>query len=114
MRNSIGGDTPRHCSASRKYATLGRRPISFYTGTGECRPGLVRVKCGCKLEIPVSAWRVHATAWDLYSHQREDESAEAHRARAKELIMKIADSFKQGEPLRESFLSAAPVRRIFG
>jgi tetratricopeptide (TPR) repeat protein len=67
-----------------------------------------------KVEIPVSAWRVHATAWDLYSHQREDESAEAHRARAKELIMKIADSFKQGEPLRESLLSAAPVRRIFG
>jgi hypothetical protein len=28
--------------------------------------------------------------------------------------MKIADSFKQGEPLRESLLSAAPVRRIFG
>ena len=40
--------------------------------------------------------------------------AEGHRARAKEVIMRIADSFEQGEPLRESLLAAAPVRRIFG
>jgi len=32
------GDTPRHCSASRKYATLDNAQFLFYTGTGECRP----------------------------------------------------------------------------
>jgi len=67
-----------------------------------------------KFEIPVSAWRVHATACDLYGRQGENESAEAHRAHARDLIIKIADSFEQGEPLKQSFLSAAPVRRIIG
>ena len=65
-------------------------------------------------EIPVSAWRVHATACELYSDAGESERADGHRARAKELIMTIADSFEQGEPLRESFLTAARVRRILG
>ena len=67
-----------------------------------------------RFEIPVSAWRVHATAWDLYGGEGEYERAEGHRARAKEVIMRIADSFEQGEPLRESLLTAAPVLRIFG
>jgi DNA-binding winged helix-turn-helix (wHTH) protein/tetratricopeptide (TPR) repeat protein len=67
-----------------------------------------------KFDIPVVAWRVHATAWDLYSHAEEHERAEGHRARAKEVIMRLADSFEQGEPLRESLLTAVPVRRIFG
>jgi len=31
------GDTPRHCSASRKYSTLGYAPFFHnHTGTGEC------------------------------------------------------------------------------
>jgi DNA-binding winged helix-turn-helix (wHTH) protein len=67
-----------------------------------------------KFDAPVVAWRVHATAWDLFGHEGENERAERHRARARELIMGIADSFEQGEPLRESLLAAAPVRRIFG
>jgi tetratricopeptide (TPR) repeat protein len=67
-----------------------------------------------KFEIPVSAWRVHATAWDLYSYAGDMERAEDHRGRARELIMRIADSFEPAEPLRASLLTAAPVQRIFG
>jgi tetratricopeptide (TPR) repeat protein len=67
-----------------------------------------------KFDIPVAAWRVHATAWELYSHAGQIEKAEANRARARELIMRLADSFDQGEPLRESLLTAAPVQRILG
>jgi tetratricopeptide (TPR) repeat protein len=36
-----------------------------------------------EFDIPVGAWRVHVTAWDLYSHAGQTEKAEVHRARAK-------------------------------
>jgi DNA-binding winged helix-turn-helix (wHTH) protein/tetratricopeptide (TPR) repeat protein len=65
-----------------------------------------------RFDIPVAAWQVHRTAGDLYADVRDRERAKRHRARAKEVIMRLADSFEQGEPLRESFLTAAPVRRI--
>jgi DNA-binding winged helix-turn-helix (wHTH) protein/tetratricopeptide (TPR) repeat protein len=66
-----------------------------------------------RYDIPVVAWRVHATAWDVYRYVGLHEKAEAHRTRAGEVIMKIADSFEAGEPLRESLLSAPPLRAIF-
>jgi len=59
-----------------------------------------------KVEIPVSAWRVHATGWDLCQERGDDEGGDEHRARAKALIMRIADSFEYNEPLRESLLMA--------
>jgi tetratricopeptide (TPR) repeat protein len=65
-----------------------------------------------KFDIPVAAWQVHRTAWDLYTDLGNLESADGHRALAKKLIMRIADSFDDGEPLRESLLAAPPVRRI--
>ncbi len=65
-----------------------------------------------KREIPVSGWRVHATAWELYTEEGESEKAGRHRGRAQEMIMSMADSFEQGEPMRETFLAAAPVQRI--
>jgi tetratricopeptide (TPR) repeat protein len=63
-------------------------------------------------DIPVTAWQVHRTAWDLCRDFGDRESADEHRALARELIMRIADSFDDGEPLRESLLSAPPVRRV--
>ena len=65
-----------------------------------------------EFEIPVAAWRVHATAWDLYLHAKDDSLAEAHRANAEAHILTIANSFEPTEPLRQTFLGAAPVRRI--
>ena len=67
-----------------------------------------------RFDIPVAAWQVHRTAGDLYVDLGDRKRAERHRARAKEVIMRLADSFEQGEPLRESFLTAAPVQRILG
>jgi len=66
-----------------------------------------------QFDIPVSAWGVHATAWDFYSDEGDYEKANRHRARAQELVMRVADSFEPEEPLRESFLTAPPIRRIF-
>jgi tetratricopeptide (TPR) repeat protein len=65
-----------------------------------------------KCDIPVAAWQVHRTAWDLYADLGDRESADGHRALAKELILRIVDSFDDGEPLRESLLAAPPVRRV--
>ncbi|HVT94436.1 MAG TPA: AAA family ATPase [Bryobacteraceae bacterium] len=65
-----------------------------------------------RFEIPVAAWRVHRTAWDLCSDFGDPEKAGEHRMLARELIMRIADSFDDGEPLRQSLLAAPPVRRV--
>jgi DNA-binding winged helix-turn-helix (wHTH) protein/tetratricopeptide (TPR) repeat protein len=63
-------------------------------------------------EVPVSAWRAHAAAWELYRLQKNYESAEFHRAHAEAGILALADSFPHAEPLRGIFLAADPVRRI--
>src|SRR6266850_1658300 len=65
-----------------------------------------------RFEVPVAAWRVHATACQLYVGKNQYAEAEAHRERAQAYILKIANSFPKDEPLRESFLSAAPIARI--
>jgi tetratricopeptide (TPR) repeat protein len=65
-------------------------------------------------EVPISAWRVHATAWGLYRLQKNDESAERHRAQAETGIHTLARSFPEQEPLCAIFLAADPVRRILG
>jgi tetratricopeptide (TPR) repeat protein len=66
-----------------------------------------------QFDIPVAGWRVHSSACDLYGDAADRERAYGHRTRAKELIMRIADSFEHDEPLRVSLLKAPPVRRIF-
>jgi DNA-binding winged helix-turn-helix (wHTH) protein/tetratricopeptide (TPR) repeat protein len=63
-------------------------------------------------EIPIAAWQTYATAWRLYASAKEQKVAEAYRERAESCILKITDSFEADEPLRSSFLSAAPVFRI--
>jgi DNA-binding winged helix-turn-helix (wHTH) protein/tetratricopeptide (TPR) repeat protein len=65
-----------------------------------------------KIDIPVAAWQVHRTAWDLYTDEGNRVKAVEHRRRAHDLIMRIADSFAYGEPLRQSLLTAPPVGRI--
>ena len=65
-----------------------------------------------KFEILVAAWQVYATAWDLYRHTGDLDAAEANRLRSETCIRQIADSFDPDEPLRTTFLEAAPVRRI--
>lgn len=64
-----------------------------------------------RFDIPVAAWQVHRTAWDLYAGERDRERADGHWARSKDMIMRIADSFDYDEPLRESLLIPPPVVR---
>jgi len=65
-----------------------------------------------KFEILVAAWQAHGTAWQLYRQVKEHKTAETNRERAETCILKIANSFALDEPLRATFLAAAPVRRI--
>jgi hypothetical protein len=65
-----------------------------------------------KFEIPVSGWQVHRTAGDLCEDEGDHIRANQHRAQAQELIMKVADSFEPGEPLRASLLAVPPIHRL--
>jgi hypothetical protein len=65
-----------------------------------------------RVHNPVTAWQVHRTAWDLYTDEANSEKANRHRARARELIERLADSFDYNEPLRETLLAAPPARRV--
>jgi len=67
-----------------------------------------------KFEIPTAAWRVDGTAWDFYQQTNNQKAAETHRKRAEACILKITNSFAPEEPLRATFLAAAPIRRILG
>ena len=66
-----------------------------------------------KFEIPVAAWQVHRTAWQVFAGEGDRERLDQSRAPAIEVIMRLADSFEQGDPLIESFLTAPTIRRIF-
>ena len=67
-----------------------------------------------KFEIPMAAWRVHATAWDLCRLSRNDKAASTHRKRAEAHILTLVNSLPSDEPLRNSLLAASAVRRILG
>ena len=67
-----------------------------------------------KFEIPMVAWQVHRTAWDLCAGEGDRERADGHWAQANRFITRIADSFDYGEPLRQLLLTAPPVQRILG
>jgi hypothetical protein len=63
-------------------------------------------------EVPLAAWRVHATAFELHRDSGNRDLAERHLALSRETIMKLANSLPAEEPLRRTFLSAPMVRRI--
>jgi DNA-binding winged helix-turn-helix (wHTH) protein len=62
-------------------------------------------------DIPMAAWRVHATAAQLTT---DPEQVRAHWRLSTETITRLADSLSPTEPLREIFLSAPPIRMILG
>ena len=63
-----------------------------------------------QFEIPLAAWRVHATAAEVAAHNPD--LARAHWSHSAQTIIRLADSLSPQELLREIFLSAPPVRRI--
>ena len=63
-------------------------------------------------EVPLAAWRVHATAAELSERMKSREPAERHRALSRDTIMKLANSLPEEEPLRQIFLSAPLIRKV--
>ncbi len=65
-------------------------------------------------EVPLAAWRVHATAAELYERTGDSELAKDQRELSRATILKLAHSLPAEEPLRRTFLSAPSVCRILG
>ncbi len=65
-------------------------------------------------EVPLAAWRVHATAAELYRRMKSRKLAESQLALSRKTIMKLANSLPAEEPLRRIFLSAPAIRKILG
>jgi tetratricopeptide (TPR) repeat protein len=63
-------------------------------------------------EVPLAAWRVHATAARIDEESGNLEAARSHRDMSRVTILRLANSLPEQEPLRESFLSAPAVAGI--
>jgi tetratricopeptide (TPR) repeat protein len=63
-------------------------------------------------EVPLAAWRVHATAADIEEESGNPGSVRFHRDISRSTILQLANSLPEREPLREIFLSAPLVSRI--
>jgi hypothetical protein len=63
------------------------------------------------VDIPFTAWHVHAVAWRVLREREEARSAH-HRGLAQSLIQQIAASLPDDEPIRTKFLDAALVREV--
>jgi hypothetical protein len=57
-------------------------------------------------EVPLAAWRVHATAAHIDEKSANPESARARRDLSRATILKLACSLPEQDPLRNIFLSA--------
>jgi DNA-binding winged helix-turn-helix (wHTH) protein len=65
-------------------------------------------------EVPLAAWRVHATAAHIEDEAGNPEAARSHRHSSRATILRLANSLPEHEPLRKSFLSAPAVARVLG
>ncbi|HEX4168282.1 MAG TPA: hypothetical protein VHZ55_22685 [Bryobacteraceae bacterium] len=65
---------------------------------------------GC--EVPLAAWRVHATGAELSDHMGNSGLAEYHCQLSRATILKLSNSLPAEERLRKAFLSAAPIRKV--
>jgi hypothetical protein len=66
------------------------------------------------VEVPLAAWRVHATAAALYEGTGNSVAVAHHQARSRATILTLANSLAAEEPLRTTFLAAPAVARILG
>jgi DNA-binding winged helix-turn-helix (wHTH) protein/tetratricopeptide (TPR) repeat protein len=65
-----------------------------------------------RFDVPISAWRVHATASELHRKIGQSEEAAIQLERARAHIATLAESFPPEEPLRFAMLGAASMRRV--
>ncbi|HME71203.1 MAG TPA: hypothetical protein VKM54_15230 [Myxococcota bacterium] len=65
-------------------------------------------------EVPLAAWRVHATAAELCERMGDRDLAQHQRTLSRARILELAHSLIGEETLRKTFLSAPSVRKILG
>ena len=71
--------------------------------------------CAMKgFEVPLAAWRVHATACELYQNSDDRDLVQRHLALSRATIMNLANSLPAEERLRQTFLSSPAIRKILG
>ena len=63
-------------------------------------------------EVPLAAWRVHATASELYALAGNKRSSKYHRELSRTTILKLANSLPAENALRQAFLSAPSIAKI--
>jgi DNA-binding winged helix-turn-helix (wHTH) protein len=63
-------------------------------------------------EVPLAAWRVHASAAELERRLRNPRVVTWHRAISRAMVLALAKSLVDHESLRETFLGAPAVRPI--
>ena len=66
------------------------------------------------VEVPLAAWRVHATAAALSERTGKSGEADHHRALSRTTILQLAQSLPSDEPLRHTFLSALAIAKVLG
>jgi hypothetical protein len=64
------------------------------------------------VDVPLAAWRVHATAARIDDESGNVEGIRSHRDISRVTVLRLANSFPEEEPLRAIFLSAPAVARI--
>jgi hypothetical protein len=65
-----------------------------------------------RFEVPLAAWRVHASAAELERRLGNQRAAERHRSLGRSTVLALENSLVDYERLRKTFLAAPPVRAI--
>jgi hypothetical protein len=63
-------------------------------------------------EVPLAAWRVHATAAACFERMGDGQAAQRFRELSRATVVRLADSLPAEDPLRSTFLSAPAVRGV--
>jgi len=58
-------------------------------------------------DLPLAAWRAHATAMQLFP-----ETAEEHHRLSADMVLRLTDSLTEFPQSRDTFPSSEPVRRV--
>jgi hypothetical protein len=97
---SLGWDANAHVAmAESRFADAGQNIARAFAALA-------------RFDVPICAWRVHATASELYRRIGRSEDAAIERERARAHIAALVESFAPDEPLRRAMLRAGSVRRV--
>jgi len=64
------------------------------------------------VEAPVAAWRVHATAADVFQALGQTGRAQSHRKSSRDIVLALAASLDTYEASRQTFLTSPAVARV--